>query len=1279
MASYNLGKVKGENGWTPQTEIEIVEGRTLRKLTGYFGGTGDEPTLDVGYYESNSGWVEDPNEATNFLGEADTTAIIGLENTKADKEDVESNIDIIFSDLTTPTTYTNLSLSNRTNVPFQYKNPTSPLNGFLNFNASGVATLPFTADTGFVATIFGTTGVLNLYVKKDELPGNSFYDAGFGFTKTANETLVRTSIKGIQLIGDWDKTKKYQVRIISRNHATSKYRIVIQEVNSAGVAVGDVYDAIEQTVTEDGAGKFTSVRFTQFKNKQVVGIIDYNVLTVGSEIILTQNNYLISQSNIQFKDFPILFANYGNPTANVDNILLQSIKGIQIIGDWEQTKNYQIRGIYRNHATLLYRILIQEVSSIGVRIGDVYDSLSFAVTETGDNTRVIFPKINNRYVILDIDYTKFTADNYVSSVGVNYNINKLFIRAIDTSVFVDDLRLTTSFYNTGLKTASANQKTILYAIKSVFLLGNWDRTVKYVIRAIARNDATEKYRIIIQVLNSDGTYPVAYAFDYEQNIVTEAGVGKVTTVLFTSQSAFADKQVLMSIDYNELPDGSFLNINGSNPYAVKSAFIFPDTLLGDNFFFKNFGKPILGTQFTLASAIKSIQLIGNWDLNEYYFVRFLQRGGTSWRIIIARLDKAGNIVDETPYQFDKSLTGVVENTTGATFMDFGWFGNKRVIAEIDWSKMTANSNISLAVTTPNYYINPKCISSISRDTYYREQPALSVSSIDFLRENSPLGLSEPNYDNLKISLSKVPKKSFLSFRTDDNSILREVVASAEKFGYRYTIGVNLANIAGGTNQEDYFRDLQAKGHELSDHTPNHNTLQSTIRNEWIPIFTKYLDDGIDKIVDLVPGVTSSVVFEKEFRIIHTDVQFGATNGFSTVAGTNRITGDFTSLRQFSDFPTTLAYIYILADNGDVKQGWNIIKTTTTGQVTISDELGIALNFATSGTITAYIIQSQGYELDGDIKVTLTENASYLLLLTGQLWFQYLGLKRPTSWIQPGGDHPWLLNERLELALDRLGMLWAETQDAQHMLTYNFADKYPTVKRTGSWWEDTPLNLDKAFQAELSLAKNKIADNIALKEIVSIASHYRWNTFTGANDAAKKLAFIEYVYAIFEFCYKNGVEFVNFSERKKLLLNAETDKTVNIMPPLWVDMNGRGEPDGYALGTGVSWVNNGLLESKSYSIDFTQSGLIFDVNGLGGIEKGTNIFSIAVKGFWDGKIEIYDEASTLLKLTNFTSASSDFAIISIDFIVPLTVNFIRIDVTSLTNTIGSITNPSIVKS
>ena len=62
-------KANNAKGWTPLTEFEEVDEETLvKKITGYFGGTGTAPTLNVGKYIKVGGVTTVVSEAANFKG-----------------------------------------------------------------------------------------------------------------------------------------------------------------------------------------------------------------------------------------------------------------------------------------------------------------------------------------------------------------------------------------------------------------------------------------------------------------------------------------------------------------------------------------------------------------------------------------------------------------------------------------------------------------------------------------------------------------------------------------------------------------------------------------------------------------------------------------------------------------------------------------------------------------------------------------------------------------------------------------------------------------------------------------------------------------------------------------------------------------------------------------------------------------------------------------------------------------------------------------------------------
>jgi len=65
IAIENANNAKG---WTPSTVFEEYNGKLIKKLVGYIGGTGAEPTDNVGQYYTENGFTNNKDLAVNFKG-----------------------------------------------------------------------------------------------------------------------------------------------------------------------------------------------------------------------------------------------------------------------------------------------------------------------------------------------------------------------------------------------------------------------------------------------------------------------------------------------------------------------------------------------------------------------------------------------------------------------------------------------------------------------------------------------------------------------------------------------------------------------------------------------------------------------------------------------------------------------------------------------------------------------------------------------------------------------------------------------------------------------------------------------------------------------------------------------------------------------------------------------------------------------------------------------------------------------------------------------------------
>ena len=67
-ANTAAGLANEAKGWTPSTVFEEYNGKLIKKLVGYIGGTGAEPTDNVGQYYTENGFTNNKDLAVNFKG-----------------------------------------------------------------------------------------------------------------------------------------------------------------------------------------------------------------------------------------------------------------------------------------------------------------------------------------------------------------------------------------------------------------------------------------------------------------------------------------------------------------------------------------------------------------------------------------------------------------------------------------------------------------------------------------------------------------------------------------------------------------------------------------------------------------------------------------------------------------------------------------------------------------------------------------------------------------------------------------------------------------------------------------------------------------------------------------------------------------------------------------------------------------------------------------------------------------------------------------------------------
>lgn len=211
----------------------------------------------------------------------------------------------------------------------------------------------------------------------------------------------------------------------------------------------------------------------------------------------------------------------------------------------------------------------------------------------------------------------------------------------------------------------------------------------------------------------------------------------------------------------------------------------------------------------------------------------------------------------------------------------------------------------------------------------------------------------------------------------------------------------------------------------------------------------------------------------------------------------------------------------------------------------------------------------------------------------------IGIPVPTAWIQPGGPAAVLQADNIRKGYSKHGYICAATYPNSANKIYCETD--PKRCAYAMQWGQIKLERDP-----LDRIKTQIADAYARHQVVFAASHMKprkgmtWEDFLRLHD--ELLTWLNEV----------KIPVRTQSDWARRLYYSQTDPTENIFPAWTVDLDRNGRPDGYdPLPPGVTIGKLGELTA-------TNRGPVFAISRLGGLEKGKNTISFAVKS---GKIRV----------------------------------------------------------
>lgn len=697
-------------------------------------------------------------------------------------------------------------------------------------------------------------------------------------------------------------------------------------------------------------------------------------------------------------------------------------------------------------------------------------------------------------------------------------------------------------------------------------------------------------------------------------------------------------------------------------YASNWKVLSPETLLHTPCFYNNGLNADEANYDIVAQAIRSIRLIGDWDKDKKYTINYITRNYNSkYEIKISEMIEGVIHIPTFLYAGELAASSVVESVTGVTILIFPTFLNRYVELEIDYRMITSGFLYSFSGRPTKWII---------KNEYIDNSQYLLENGGDVQGENFTFDyiddLSSQNILKAKTYRKSLidfyGKKGFISFRVDDSAFNETTATIWEKYGCLETHFICPAILT--SDQVAQVKRLQMRGHEIADHTPNHNTDSFTIPPGYDDLFESYIGNGISEILTYPNGARTALL---EFKVIDdlgndvtnpTDpavelasMKIGTT--FNLIGGTNRIEGDFTAYRTSIGNSYNFA-LFINNTTGD-RIGWvgnNGSPTNTLVKAMKSDKI-TSVVFSANETVELYacIKHSDANDNWSTRRITLGDNATYLLFLASQLWFKHHGIEKIKTWGQPGGSLLSVVNEQsCKYALDRLGMDCGAVSYLKRRQTYCM-NKNKSIVSAYNY----ELNFDNKNLAYLSTAKNIIAEMIAKNQVVTLMGHHGIYqiAFEGATLADRIYNYQKFQNDLMLWVRQSNIPFISITEASDIL-DAKVDRNTDIMPPLYVDLAIQGKPDGYVLGSGVTWVDSdGRPESRKHSLKLNGDGTIFTVSGLGGIEKGENTFDCWIKGIIGAKItiqfknnvEIYVTAGstytdTLITQTTFNLDVSD---------------------------------------
>ncbi len=494
-----------------------------------------------------------------------------------------------------------------------------------------------------------------------------------------------------------------------------------------------------------------------------------------------------------------------------------------------------------------------------------------------------------------------------------------------------------------------------------------------------------------------------------------------------------------------------------------------------------------------------------------------------------------------------------------------------------------------------------------------------------------------------------PKKAGVCFRFDDyqdSSKIASVLKMFDKYNGKFTYAANagIAEIVSNQQFWAFLREMQANGHEVADQAPTDvsHFFDAVDANE----AKKYLGlPGVDHIRD------SSRRICLKYNVL--DNSGTGDEGLVNIKGNLMISkqaGEFSNLRLFNN---KFVVAFYLPGSSELIgfSGFSNLNSSDPDTAFLRDFWFEPIDMGNRNDVI--------YRKLSPYQLTVDKQGLQLMLSYSLKIFNKHGVQTPSTFVHPGGYHPYVSPSLVKEVAQSMGFTGAASYPtARNFITYSNPQGLRQFNFQG-------VDFTPESQTATDI-KRIIANQYALNQVSVCINHM---SFGGPISSFSQM--LGNMEEVLVWALSKQIPVLTYKDWCNQLANAHYNPTEDIFPPLQNDLNGDNEIDGIEL-TNPNYLdkNAGVAYNSNYALTTNSTSTLFYIQNLSGISKGLNTFSISTRGGKDAydyfRLLIYYPEKGTTQFFDIPTNSIGFIEQKINFYVPDGVTFINITLNYNTN-------------